>query len=140
MKGDIIYINPAAFDILEKHGQDMLGQNLYEIDVENIDENGSFLSREKQPVFNVLKTQNAITDFVQGIIINGSIKWLTINASPVHNEDGSLVGGLSCFTDVTDRVNLEHKYKQSAERNRLLIENVQAVFWEAEIGLSLIHI
>lgn len=133
-KGDIVYANPAASVIIQKQNQDLVGANLFEIDVVNVGENGAPLTKEGQPLFRVIQTQETISDFVQGVVVKTEIKWVSINASPIFDDEGVFIGGLSCFTDITDRVNIEKQYKKNAERNKLLVENVQAVFWEAEIG------
>lgn len=134
INGKVVYANPSAYDIIERNSEGFIGENLFDLDIVNIDQDGIPLSERDQPLSIVLRTKEIIESFVQGVIIKDKVKWFSINASPVFDSTGKCTGGISCFTEITERINIELQYKENAERNRLLIENVQAVFWEAEIG------
>lgn len=134
LEGKIVYANASAFKILEINTKDFIGVHFFNVSLEKVNEDFIPLSKEDQPLYHVLKEQKTITNFVQGTVIKDKIKWFSISASPIYNNEGEFTGGLSSFADITEQINIQLQYKENAERNRLLVENVQAVFWEAEIG------
>lgn len=134
LDGVIMYANKPAFEILEISSKDFVGVPFFDVKRKKMNEDFIQLEREDQPLYHVLTKQETIKNFVQGIEINDKIKWFSISASPIYDDEGQFIGGLSSFADITEQIDIQHKYKKNAERNRLLIENVEAVFWEAEIG------
>ena len=54
---------------------------------------------------------------------DGEEVWLHISASPLHDEDGRVIGGLSMVTDISERRNAESKLVRLARQNELLLSS-----------------
>ncbi|PPD58299.1 PAS domain S-box protein [Dehalogenimonas etheniformans] len=53
---------------------------------------------------------------------NGSILWVTINASPIFDSGGKFAGTMSMITDITDRKQSEDSLLKSRERAQILAD------------------
>lgn len=101
--GEIIYANPSAEKILEIHEDKILGRYFNEREWKQIDLNGNPYPLKQLPLAIALTEQRTVSNLIHGIIApNGQIKWLSVNAAPLKNDNGELIGAIGSFRDITE--------------------------------------
>ena len=131
VEGTIIFVNTVAQRILDLDKESLEGKKFDQIQWPQVDIDGLPIQSERQPLSKALKEERKITDFIQGIVKpGGKIVWISIHASPLYSAEGILLGGISSFIDISDKVELEREYKVQSVRTKHIEDSVQAVFWE----------
>jgi len=120
MKGIITFANDAAIDYLED--SDMIGRHHISEDIEQIGQDGNFIKPEDMPFSRTLATGAVVRVFIHGLMINGHLKWFSVNSAPLMS-DGKQVGAIANFVELTEEVEAQKKLKLSEERYRLIAEN-----------------
>ncbi len=132
--GNIIYANKSAFKLLGiKKNKDLLGASYESFKWTQFNDRMEPLQVSDHALYDALVNEKVVTSNVQGIEVDGKIRWFSINAAPIY-DDEILVGGISNFADITDKVNVERKQQEDSARYKTLVENINGVVWETDIG------
>ncbi|NJO82470.1 MAG: PAS domain S-box protein [Blastochloris sp.] len=92
---------------------------------------GSPFPEDEQPAIVALRTGQAVRDIEMGVPAgDGSFRWRIVNAQPVGDTDGTLLGVVASFFDITERKRAEQEGRRSGERLQILSE-ASRVFAEA---------
>ena len=127
--GYIVNANAAAHAILGRPPQQLIGLHLSQLEP-GVHDDGSRLSLEEQPARVAMRTHKPQRNVVFAIHrIDGVMRWVQVDAVPLHGSDGELTRVVSSFIDVT-----EQKLSEEALRRRDAI--LQAVAFAAEQLLS----
>lgn len=132
LKGQIIYANASAFELLEMDESSLIGAPYNDLPWDQFDEQLNLL-KEKDHTFYQALEEKTVTGIVRGLRINGKMKWFSVNASPFYDEHGKLVGAVTNFVDVSDKKELEETIRIESDRYKILLENIHAVVWESEV-------
>ena len=135
LSGKIIYANKSAFEILQLSEEELLGSFYYDLPWKQFNEEKKPLKDEDHTFYQALneKTQKTV---VIALEIHDELRWFSFNTSPIYDENNILTGAISNFVDITEKVRLEENLKLDADRQKLLLENLNAVVWESEVGTS----
>jgi PAS domain S-box-containing protein len=116
--GSIRECNSAAERILGLSAEQMMGRTPHDPRWRAIHEDGSPFPGETHPPMVTLRTGQPCTDVVMGVHKpDGTLTWITINAQPLHQADGTtLAGVVASFEDITDRKQTEEALRHTAER------------------------
>ncbi len=108
LSGQIVYANKGAEIILNITKDGMLGKYFSSREWRQIDEYGKPYPTEHLPLSIALKEEREV-EMVEHPVINpeGQIKWLSINAAPLFDENHQLYGAVASFRDITERKKAE---------------------------------
>lgn len=135
LSGIVIYANASAFKLLGVTNEsDLMGLHYESFNWDQFGEDCKPLLKQDHSLYAVLNKEKVVTSSVQGAIVNGRRKWFSVNAAPIYNDANELVGGISNFADITDKIVEDEKLQQDTDRYRILVENINAVVWETNIG------
>ncbi|NTU83944.1 MAG: PAS domain S-box protein, partial [Chloroflexales bacterium] len=88
---------------------------------------GSPFPVDEQPPIMALRTGQAVRDIEMGVLgADGRLRWRIMNAQPVSDTDGTLLGAVASFFDITERKRAEQELRHSAERLQILAEASRA--------------
>jgi len=65
--------------------------------------------------------------------------WFDVNRVPLHDTDGEVVGILCTYDDITDRIVAEQKLKESEEKYRKMIKNLDLGFFQTDINGKILN-
>ncbi len=86
---------------------------------------GTALPQQDQPVLVALRTAAPVRNVEVGIQHeDGTMTWRLVNASPVRDDRGELMGAVASFFDITDRKQAEQALRQSESFYRQTLESV----------------
>lgn len=130
LSGEIVYANPSACSLLKLTQTELLGKRYDELPWQQYNEDLTLLRQQDHTIYQALneKVEKSVNRM---LVIEGQERWLSISSSPYYVE-GNLVGAISNFVDITEKKSIEHELQQDADRQKALIENIDAVIWESE--------
>jgi PAS domain S-box-containing protein len=102
--GRIVDANPAALRILGRTADDLLGRPMLRDVGLPVDPSGRVLDPTEVPSVRALSSGEAVRDLVMGVETpDRGLRWLSVNAIPVPDGEGSGVAVVSTFSDVTEQ-------------------------------------
>ncbi|WP_319525909.1 PAS domain S-box protein [uncultured Desulfosarcina sp.] len=120
----IIYANSAAIEQLGLEHKNYTGQHVSECRTKNTYylPDHTKLKKEEWPIFKALKE---IPTTRQELIVkdaDGTIRWESVTAIPIYNDDGVFIAAFNIFPDITQRKRWEDEIRTSEERYRSIME------------------
>ncbi len=106
--GIIVYTNASAEHILDLKQTDMLGKYYGDLELHQTDAQGQPYPSERFPLTIALREQHEV-DVIEHAITgaDGQVRWLSINAAPLFDDDGKLNGAVASFRDITEQKKVE---------------------------------
>ncbi len=93
---------------------------------------GTLFPVEEQPAMHALRTGETVRDVELGVPLqDGRISWRLVNAQPVLDDSGNLLGVVASFFDITERKKAEQALRESEERFRSLANSMPQLVWTA---------
>lgn len=87
---------------------------------------------EELPISMAVVTGKRYTDVEMTLTRDGSSRVVSVNAAPIVDSEGKIVGAAGGWRDVTDRKRSENALRESEERFRTLADNISQLVWMAE--------
>jgi PAS domain S-box-containing protein len=112
LKKRITFWNPAAERITGLKGEDVIGKECTEV----------LKSVECQQKCNLFEN-NSSASLIVKCRINNSTKWFLKSVNCLRDENGTIIGGIESFQDLTDKIEIEEELRKSEEKYRELWEN-----------------
>jgi PAS domain S-box-containing protein len=121
LHGRITYANPSAKRILQVP-LSIMGESVFSQANQRVfDANGVEIPVDNWPVFQALQSGKPSMDVEMAFRLrDGETIWLSVNSSPLIDENGTLYGGMASFRDVTKRVRVEKALARELEINAAL--------------------
>ena len=128
LAGNYIFVNEAICRQLGYSREELRGKNYRVIfakdDAKNIYKTFNQVYREGQPI------KAASLKIVQK---DGSTRVRELSAFPIRNENGEIVGFRGVSRDITERKKAEETLRQSEERYRTVLEDVEKGYYEVDL-------
>jgi two-component system phosphate regulon sensor histidine kinase PhoR len=109
--GNLTYANPMAQKILGLKQSNILERTYHDPKWQNLRIDGSLLPEEEHPMAIVMATGKPVFDHEIAVQPPGEERfYISINAAPLRDEYGHIIGGIGTFMDVTiRRKNIQNK-------------------------------
>ncbi len=127
-QSEMLLSNPKALELLGLTEDQLLGKTSFDPDWNVIHEDGSPFPGETHPVPQAIATGLPVRDVIMGVYnpIKNNRVWLLVDAMPQLNSDGNVQQVVCAFVDISKRKQAEEVQKQSEERYRSLLTNLEA--------------
>jgi two-component system phosphate regulon sensor histidine kinase PhoR len=109
--GQLTYANPMAQKILGLKQDAILERTYHDSNWKNLRVDGSILPEDEHPMSVTLATGQPVFDYEIAVQPpDGERFYISINAAPIRDDKGNIVGGVGTFMDVTvRRKNIQNK-------------------------------
>jgi len=127
-QSEMLLSNPKALQLLGLTEDQLLGKTSFSPDWNVIHEDGSPFPGETHPVPQAIATGLPVREVIMGVYnpITNKRAWLLVDAIPHLNADGNTSQVVCSFVDISKRKQAEEELKQSEERYRSLLTNLEA--------------
>lgn len=103
-KGQLVYANPMAQQILGLAESKIKERTYDDPQWQNLRLDGTPLPSEEHPMSIMIATKKPVYDHEIAVQAPGKDRmYISINAAPLFDEEGNLIGGIGTFMDVTTR-------------------------------------
>jgi PAS domain S-box-containing protein len=125
-EGRFVYANKQAEEVLGLEESEITERTYEDPAWKITDFEGDDLPQDQLPFRRVKETEEPVSDVRHAIEWpNGKRKYLSVNASPLFEEEGNFDGVVAVLDDITEREQLEYDLKTSEKRYRRLFETAQ---------------
>ncbi|MDX9713996.1 MAG: diguanylate cyclase [Dissulfurispiraceae bacterium] len=130
--GVIRQANDTAADMFGLTQEDMIGKLFHQLECVIIDESGGIVDRQTMLASQMIKSLPNHKGIIRGIKRqDGSILWVTVNATPVINAAGEIEEIVKVVVDITEMYNLK-------KRNQKVLDTAQEGYWEMHLDGKII--
>jgi two-component system NtrC family sensor kinase len=129
LAGNFTFVNDVQARLLGYSREEMSGMNFR-----------TFTPEEKVKVVfeaynRIYKTGEPLRDFVDEVIRkDGSHGFAETSAFPIRNDKGEIIGFRGVRRDITERKKMEEALKQSEEKYRTILEEMEDSYFEVDLG------
>jgi PAS domain S-box-containing protein len=116
-KDEIISINPAAARMLGKTVEQVLGRSLFDVYPKEI---ATMFSENVRAVLQTGKSRN----IDEKIVLAGNERWINTRLQPLLDDTGRTYAVTGVARDITERVRVEEKLRQSEENYHSLFDQM----------------
>ncbi|MBI5675496.1 MAG: PAS domain S-box protein [Nitrospirae bacterium] len=127
------FVNNRMAEMLGYTVEEMLGKKVFDF----MDERGVKLCKEKME-----KRKDGVKEQHDFELIkkDGSIIYVTMEASPINDDDGNYIGGVAGVMDISERKRAENMLKLSEARYRMLYEGTPVMMHSIDAEGKLISV
>lgn len=125
--GVIKQVNDTAAEMFGLTHAEMVGKLFHQLECVIIDETGGLADRQTMLTSQMIKAMPSQKNVIRGIKRqDGSILWVTVNATPVINASGEIEEIVKVVVDITEMYNLK-------KRNQKVLDTAQEGYWEVDL-------
>ncbi len=119
---EILLFNPKAMELLGLREDQLLGKTSFDPEWNVIHEDGTPFPGPTQPVPQAIATRHAVQKIIMGVYhpLRRDRIWLSVDAEPQLNADGTVRQVVCTFVDITDLKQSEQALRESEERFKAL--------------------
>jgi PAS domain S-box-containing protein len=133
-QGCFTFINPVFKQIYGYESEEMLGRPFTD-----------FAAPEQSPqeliiLQQVLQGENLFQYELNQLTKNGNIIHLIVNATPLFDKQGNIIGATGTATNITDRVQIEAALRESEARFSLAVEGVKDGIWDWNLRTNEVYL
>lgn len=125
LAGEITYANKKAEEILDLTASGISERAYNSMEWIATDFEGNAVSKEKRAFTQVIEKNTSVFDIEYAVEWpNGKKVYLSINASPIQNEVGTVEGVFTCIEDITNSITTKQRLEQSEKQYKDLFDNL----------------
>jgi PAS domain S-box-containing protein len=124
--GQVLYVNPAAALSLGQPAEHLVGKTMHDLFPPE------YADRQLKTIQKVYRTGVRQIDESPTTVQEG-LRWYHTSTQPVRDESGAVYAVLVNSVDVTEKKRTERALKDSEERLRSILENMDDVVWSADL-------
>ncbi len=117
LEGNLTFVNDTLAEMLGYRKEELIGKSIFEV-----------TTKEGKEIFKRMleRRRKGFKDYYENDLIrkDGKIIRALINASPLKNAEGKIIGTLGIVLDITKRKKMEDKLKSERERYKRLFESM----------------
>ncbi|MBW0435805.1 PAS domain S-box protein [Leptospira yasudae] len=133
-QGKILYANKSSEHVLGIELTDITSRSYNSKQWEAKSVDGGEWKEEDQPFTVVMRTGKPVYDIRHSIVTSDKqIKYLSVNGSPVKNQEGEIISLVFLVTDITENVLNERELRESEDRLRLALNAANMGSWSWDI-------
>jgi len=123
---EILLSNPKALELLGLSEDQLLGKTSFDPDWRVIHEDGTDFPGPTHPVPQAIATRQSVRKMVLGVSrpVAEDLVWLSVDAEPQLNPDGTVRQVVCTFIDITERKRVERVLQHSEQKFRTLFEHL----------------
>lgn len=137
----VTLVNPAVIKVFGDVAQNKMGIEKVAEDNEIYRNDGTIRPVADAPLLRALKGDIITND--EEIIrsrVTGELRHRQVNASPVHGQDGSIIGSVAVVRDITRRKQNQKLIEYNEQRNRVLSEVASELLITQDIQIAIHNI
>jgi PAS domain S-box-containing protein len=135
LTGQIIAANRAAGRILDIHQDAMVGKYYNTREWRQIDEHGQPYPLDQLPLAVALRERRHVGPVEHPIIApDGELKWISVNAAPLLDENAQLYGAVASFRDITERKQMESVLRKRTHELGERMKELKCLFDISELA------
>jgi PAS domain S-box-containing protein len=124
-EGVVLFDAEGRVETVNAAVEELLGSSLESLQLDSHEDprwrllrgDGSGFPRDEQPATRALRGGTVLRDVEMGVPrADGSVRWISVNAQPVRDADGTLFGAVASFFDITGRKNTEAALREADRR------------------------
>jgi PAS domain S-box-containing protein len=125
LMGQITYCNKSAEQLLDIN-KNILGKYFQSSEWNQIDEQGNPYPEDQLPLAIALRERRIVKNLEHGLISSkGEWKWLSVNATPLIDDTGLLLGGIASYRDITENKLAEKQIKSLLVEIEIIVKEEQ---------------
>jgi len=127
-KGRFVRVNKAFADALNMSQEEFLGKTVFDLYSTEIARSMTKDDRE------VLKSGRPKLNIVEQYESASGIRWVRTDKVPIFEKDGMPIGLVGFAQDITEQKQMEESLKQSEERYRTILDDMQNAYFEVDLA------
>ena len=132
-KGEIVFANNSACDILEMSLDELFDRTSHDPKWNAIYENGTPYMGENHPAMLTLKDAKPRKDKIMGLKFKNKTVWIKINTQPYFDKKGKIVSVIATFSDITKQKEIQKLLEEEKLRFQTAIEGTLDGLWDWNI-------
>ena len=134
LDGQIVQANSAAEQILGLMRSSIEEHNYISPVWEILRPDGTSMPPNEMVGPRAMKEEQLVKDIIMGIKSpDKTICWINVSGAPLLDEDNKISGVVGTFSDITERRKAEQNLKDSEEKYRSILENINEGYFEVDI-------
>ena len=134
--GNYLFVNDGAAPLLSRGAGDALSTPAADPSASALWRDGTRREPHDLPLVRAVRGDIVRQDVIGLVEPDRTVRWLLVNATPSHGDDGQIVGAVAAFQDITELVELQRRAEASEARLKASQRVAGVGSWERDYRTS----